>query len=224
MDPARGQERLGGRLTLPRIPFPGGVIARALILVPLVMALWWFGFRPPSLSLLRTTAYLPLAFCVAPAGMDPIADGPVASQWTFNVALEKAGKQLDTGRPLNIHTVSFEGEIDQLTLFAAGWPCYLALALSAGGNWRRQIWKILRGEGLQTGINVVALALWATSSAYINTPLDSDNLGGLYHYVHYLCEITPLVSPFVVALIVHAEWRSCFDPAARGALPGGSPS
>ena len=146
------------------LPFDS-VIGRAVVLAPVAMALWWFLLKGASLWLLRILAWFPLAVLIAPAGLDPVRVNPNTHEWVFNVAVNTVVTNARSGVRERIDSVEFAAAEDNLAFFACGWFSYLALALSATGFSRRQAKNILKGLALQTGINILSLALMLTSTA-----------------------------------------------------------
>ncbi|HWQ52130.1 MAG TPA: hypothetical protein VN442_00500 [Bryobacteraceae bacterium] len=193
----------------------GGIMGRAAVLTPLAMALWWFVLKGASLWLLRLVAYLPLGLLVAPAGLDPVTISPTTGEWLFNVAVNTVGKDLRTGKSQYIDSLEFAVGEDSVAFFACGWFSYLALALSAAAfSGRRQTKRVLLGVGLQTSINILSLAAYVYINGYgvvINTPNTTGTLMWLFNYLyHIIYLVVPFAGPFMVALLVHPEWREYF--------------
>ena len=200
-----------------------GVIGRAVVLVPAVLALWWFLLQPVSLWLLRVTAYVPLALLVAPAGMEPVRVDGNTGEWRFNVAVNTVVKNFRTGQQQSIDSLEFAVGPDSVAFFTVGWFSYLALAWSAAGFSRGQIARLLKGIAWQTGINVLSLAAYVYINGYgtaINVPGNDDFRLWLMKYSYHLIYlVVPFASPFVVALVVYPEWRAYITPNP----PGGNP-
>jgi hypothetical protein len=192
-------------------PF-GGIITRATLLVPLAMALWWYLLKGASLWLLRVLAWLPLALLIGPAGIAPIHVNPDTGDWVFNVSVNKIVTNPRTGEHQQIDSVEFATEQDNVAFFACGWFSYLALALSAGFS-RKQARRALWGAGLLTVMNILCLAAYAyinAAGSLVNTPAQSDGVW-LYKYCyHIIYLVVPFAGPFLVALVVHPEWRAYF--------------
>jgi hypothetical protein len=215
-------------LRLHRVSPFGGIIARATVLVPLAMAVWWFLLKGPSLWLLRVLAWLPLALLIGPAGIAPIHVNPDTGDWVFNVSVNKVVTNPQTGERQQIDSLEFATEQDNVAFFACGWFSYLALALSAVGFSRKQAKRVLLGVGLLTVMNVLCLAAYAYISAagsLVNTPAHSDGVW-LYKYCyHIIYLVVPFAGPFIVALAVHPEWRAYFRlteqrPPSLSQVPG----
>ncbi len=189
-------------------------IGRAVVLVPVAMTIWWFLLKGASLWLLRAIAYLPLGLLIAPAGLPPVKVNPNTGEWVFNVAVNTVAKNTQSGQMERIESVEFSAAEDNVASFASGWFCYLALALSATAGSRTQIKSVLRGLGLQTGINILALAAYAYINGYgsvINTPGEANPLVWLFKYFyHIIYLVVPFAGPFLVAVLVHPEWRAYF--------------
>lgn len=197
-----------------------GPVSRAAVLVPVALALWWFLLKPPSLWLLRHLAYVPLALLLAPAGQDPVRLDPNTGEWMFNVAVNTYASNPQTGEGKRIDSLEFAASEDNLVFFAGGWFSYLALAYSAVGFSRIQVKRVLGGLGVQTGINILALAAYAYINAYgaaINMPGSSDARLWLIQYsYHIIYLVVPFAAPFAVAVMIHPEWRQ-----ALGMFSGG---
>jgi len=221
-------------LRMSRFSAPDSVIGRAIIYLPAAMAVWWFLLKPASLWLLRILAWLPLAMLVAPANLDPIRLSPDTHEWVFNVAVNTAVTNPETGVRQRLDSVEFAAGEDNLAFFACGWFCYLALAFAAVGVSRGQAKSLLKGLGLQTGINVLSLAAYAYVNGYgsvANVPGNAGLAVWLCRYFYHLIYlVVPYAGPFAVALLVHREWRAYFTisgqqplavPARRNAIISG---
>ena len=188
------------------------IIGRAVVYVPVAMAVWWFLLKPSSLWLLRILAWLPLALLVAPAHLDPLRINPDTHEWVFNVAVNTVVTNPQTGEHRHIDSVEIAATDDNLWCFACGWFCYLALALSAAGFSKSQAKRILMGMGVQTMINILCLAAYAYINGYgsvINVPGGTHPGLWLSKYVYYVVYLVlPYIGPFAVALLVHPEWRA----------------
>lgn len=190
---------------------------RALLLVPLSMAVWWFVLKGASLWLLRVLAVLPLALLIGPPGYDPVRTNPETGEWLFNVEVNTTARNLQTGQMQAVGSIEFAVEPDSVAFFAAGWFSYLALAASAGGFSRRQARRLLKGVTLQTAINILGLAAYAYINGYgalanaqPNAPPQMWLLKYLYHIIYL---VVPFAGPFMVALLMHPEWRAYFGAA-----------
>jgi hypothetical protein len=198
------------------------VIGRAMIYVPIAMALWWFLLKPASLWLLRILAWLPLSMLVAPADLDPIRLDPDTHEWVFNVAVNTSVTNPETGARQHFDSVEFAAPEDNLAFFACGWFCYLALALAAAGVSRGQAKSVLKGLGVQTVVNVLSLAAYAYINGYgsvVNVPGKAGLAVWLCKYFYYLIYlVVPYAAPFAIALLIHREWRAYFTIPEPGAL------
>lgn len=190
---------------------PGSIILRAVILEPLAMAVWWFLLKGASLWLLRYVAYVPLALLIAPAGHPPVKVDAATGAWVFNVSVNAVGKNLNTGQQQHIESTEFSAGEDRVAFFASGWFSYLALALSTLPFSRRQAYRVSKGFALQTALSVLCLAAYAYINGYgpvINTTSDRGASVWLLEYVYHLIYLViPFAGPFLVALLVHPEWR-----------------
>jgi hypothetical protein len=197
-------------------------MGRAVLLVPGVLALWWFLLKPASLWLLRVVAWVPLLLLVAPAGLDPVRLDPATGEWMFNVAVNTTARNVQTGESQMVTSIEFAVAEDSVAFFACGWFSYLALAFSAAGFSRRQIKPVLKGAALQTCINVLALAAYVYINGYgvvINTPGSSDSRMWLIKYCyHIIYLVVPFAGPFAVALVVHRQWREYIGLSAPEAI------
>ena len=200
----------------------GGLMSRAMVLVPGALGLWWFLFKPASLWLLRVVAEVPLLLLVAPAGLDPVRVDPATGEWLFNVAVNTTARNLQTGESQMVTSIEFAAAADSVAFFACGWFSYLALAFSATGFCRRQIKTVLKGAAVQTCVNVLALAAYVYISGYgamINTPGSSDSRMWLIKYCyHIIYLVVPFAGPFGVALVVHRQWREYIGLSAPEAI------
>jgi hypothetical protein len=191
-----------------------GVIGRAVVLAPLALAVWWFLLKGASLWLLRILAWLPLAVFIAPADLDPVRVNPDTHEWVFNVAVNTVVMNPQTGDAQHIGSVEFAADPDNVAFFACGWFSYLALALSAARPSRRQAKNLLKGLALQTVVNIFSLAAYVYINGHGslgNSPLSAGIVIWLYKYVYHLIYlVVPFAGPFIVALLVHPEWRACF--------------
>jgi hypothetical protein len=201
-----------------------GIIGRAIVLAPVALAAWWFLLKGASLWLLRILAWLPLAMLIGPAGLDPVRVNPDTGEWVFNVAVNTVVTNPQTGDSQRIESVEFAAAPDNVAFFACGWFSYLALALSVARPSASQAKKLLKGLALQTAINILSLAAYAYINGHgsvVNSPLGADPQIWLYKYFYHLIYlVVPFVGPFVVALLVHPEWRACFTvPTPSGPSP-----
>ncbi len=203
-----------GAVTASRFSPLQTVIGRAMICVPVTMAVWWFLLKPFSLWLLRILAWLPLAVLIAPPQLDPIRLNPDTHEWVFNVAVNTVVTNPQTGSRQHVASVEFVGAEENLASFACGWFCYLALAFSAAGFSRNHAKRILAGMGLQTAISILSLAAYAYINGYasvVNVPGSAQSTLWVYRYFYYLIYlVVPYAGPFGVALLVHQEWRAYF--------------
>jgi hypothetical protein len=203
------------RLRMSPAAVPEGLMTRAIVFVPVAMALWWFLLKPSSLWLLRLLAWLPLGIFVAPPGLEPVRVNADTHEWVFNIEVNTTAKVQRTGQRQRIESVEFAADENNVAFFASGWFCYLALGLSVGNFSRKQARAILTGIGLQTGVSVLMLAAYAYINGYgsvINTPDHADSRVWLLEYIyHIIYLVVPFAGPFVVALLVHPEWRAYFN-------------
>ena len=196
--------------TSPKLRY-GNVIGRATVLVPLSLALWWFLLKAPSLWLLRELAWIPLAFFVAPPGLDPIREDPKTGEWICNVAVNTVARNPQTGQSELISSIEIAVRVSDAAFYASGWFSYLALALSAGPFSRRQGKRVAYGLGLQTVINTLSLAGFVYILGQRTLAGTAANPGEQIWWIKYFDHINTLVipfaSPFLVAILMHPEWR-----------------
>lgn len=154
---------------------------------------------------------MPLGLLVAPAGLDPLRVDEKTREWVFNVEVNTNSSDIRTGKQERVDSVEFAAEEGSVAFFAAGWFSYAAFACSAGRFSREQFLRMLKGAGLQTGLNVVSLCAWVYINAYgaaINSPGGSGlRLWLVQYYYHIIYLVIPFVGPFVVAMLIHPEWR-----------------
>ena len=195
-------------------------MSRAIFLVPLSMALWWFVLKQSSLWLLRFLAYVPLGMMISPPGLVPVKVNASTGEWVFNVAVKTTAKDLRTERRQAVDSLGFAVDEDSVAVFAGGWFAYLGLAMSAVALSKGQTRRVLKGVGIQTGINILCLTAYAFVLAYgsaVNTPNGSGPTVWMLKYVYYLIDLVlPFAGPFIVALLVHPEWQAYFTAPDRG--------
>ena len=185
------------------------VVGRAALFVPTAMAVWWFLLKVPSLWLLRALMWLPLALFVAPAGHVPLTRNPDTGEWVFSVQVHTSARDPQTGQSRFVDSLDVTVPADGIAEYAAGWFCYLALALSTAPFSRRAAKRVLLGLGVQAAVNVASLAACVWIMGYgsvVNAPGD-PRLWLTKYFDHINSLVLPFLSPFLVALIVHPEWR-----------------
>lgn len=204
----------------------GSVAGRAAIFVPLAMALWWFLLKGPSLWLLRTLVWLPLVLFVSPAGLDPVKVNPETGDWTFNVHVNTAARNESGGQSQFIDSVEIDVTANGVAAYASSWFCYLGLALSTRPFSKQRARRMFYGLGIQTMVNVLSLAACAYLMGYgsaINSPNGADSRLWFIKYLDHINSLVlPFLGPFLVALLVHPEWRECVG--MQGATKPAPPS
>lgn len=202
---------------------PRCILLRAAVLAPLALTVWWFLLKGVSLWLLRYLAFVPLGLLIAPSGYPPVRVDPKTGDWLFNVAVNADARDLKTGERQRVDSVEFAADPENVAFFACGWFSYLALAFSAQAFRRGQATRVLTGICLQTGIGILCLVAYVYVNGYgsvINTPGNSGLSMWLLKYVyHIIYLVVPFAGPFLVALLVHPEWREYFAQHTRKA-PG----
>lgn len=203
---------------------PGSLMARAAILTPLALAVWWLLLKGASLWLLRTLAYVPLGLLIAPSGYPPVKVDPASGDWVFNVAVNATGKNLRTGQTQRIDSMEFAVSPDSAAFFACGWFTYLGLALSLAPFTKRQVRRVAAGLAVQAGVAILCLAAYVYLNGYgsvVNTTTDRPFAIWLVKYAyHIIYLVVPFAGPFLIALAAHPEWReSCVGGAFRAAAP-----
>lgn len=188
-------------------------IRRAVIVVPVVMALWWFVLKGASLWLLRMVAYVPLGMFLAPAGAQPVTVNPNTGEWVFNVAVHATVTRAGQA-PQTVEDLGFAVDADSIAYFSSGWFAYLAAAISAGALYPGKGKRWLLGLGLQTVVGVLSLMAYVYINAYgyvINSPQGAGQGMWLLNYIYHLIYLViPFAGPFLIAMLVHPEWRKCF--------------
>jgi hypothetical protein len=216
-----------GAVTISRFSALDTVIERTILYVPIAMAAWWFLLKPASLWLLRILAWFPLALFVAPPHLNPVRVDPATQEWVFNVAVNTSVTDPQTGARQSVDSVEFAAPEGNVAFFACGWFCYLALAFAAAGVSRRQARGLLKGLGVQTVVNVLALAAYAYINGYgevINVPGQASLAVWLCKYFYYVIYlVVPYAAPFAIALLMHSEWRAYFTIPEQRVLSYGSP-
>ncbi len=202
----------------------GSLILRAAILVPVALALWWFLLQSASLWALRNLAWLPLAMLIAPAGHDPIRVDPRTGEWVANVEVNTSARNGQSGQFEHVNSVEIAFRKTDAAVYASGWFSYLALALSTFPFSRKQAIRVLWGFGLQTAVSVLGLAAYIYILGYgtlINSPGSPDaRVWWVKYFDHINALVIPFAGPFVIAMLLHPEWRAYVGfvaPPARGA-------
>lgn len=196
---------------------------RTAVLTPLILLVWWSLLVAPSLWLFRWVAYAPLAIFLAPPGYAPIEVNAGTGEWVFNVAVNADGVNLKTGQPQHIDSVEFAVAPDNVAFFVSGWFTYLALAFSAAHGGRPNAKRLFRGIAFQTAISILCLSAYVYINGYgfivkttSNRPFSIWLLEDVYHIIYL---VVPFAGPFLIAVIVHPEWRDCFGRALMKATP-----
>lgn len=207
-----GVTRVNGSLAF------AGIIGRAVVLAPVLIGVWWFLLKDSSLWVLRVLSYLPLLLLIAPAGFDPVKVDPMTGEWVFNVAVNTVAKNPQTGQWMRIESSEFAAAKDNVAFFASGWFAYLALALSAVPAFSKsQAKRMFKGLALQTTINILGLAAYVYINGYgsvINTVNNPNSIVWLFKYFYHIVYLViPFAGPFMVAMLVHPEWRQYFKVA-----------
>jgi hypothetical protein len=187
------------------------VVTRAVVLLPVMMTLWWFVLKGPSLWLLAKLSFVPLALVVGPPGQAPIRIDPETKDWTFQVQVNAYGRNSKTNESQYVETLAFSAEADSLAFYASSWFSYLALALAAGGLWGGERRRVLRGLGIETGLNVGSVVAYAYINGYGSVLKTAATSGGqmwmLEYLYHLISLVLPFAGPFVVAVMLHREWQ-----------------
>lgn len=188
------------------------VVARAVVLLPVVMTLWWFVLKGPSLWVLAKLAYVPLALLVGPVGQVPIRVDAETQDWTFQVQVNAYGRNQKTNETQWVDMLEFSAEAESIALFASSWFSYLALALAAGA-WRRTEWRrVGRGLGIETVLNVASVVAYAYINGYGSVLKTGAAAGGgklwaLEYLYHLIYLVLPFAGPFIVAVSLHRKWQ-----------------
>jgi hypothetical protein len=197
-------------------PPPGlhRIAARAAILVPLTVGLWWFLLKDASLWLLRLVSYVPLLILIAPSGMAPVRVDPATGEWVFNAGISTAVADAATGSRHWVESVEFAASPENVAFFTCGWFSYLALAASVRPFSREHARRSAIGFGLQTAVNVISLCIYVFVNGYgsvVNTastqPVSIWILKYVYHLIYL---VVPFFGPFLIAVLTHPAWRNYF--------------
>lgn len=187
------------------------VVTRAVALLPLMMTVWWFLLKGPSLWLLAKLSYLPLALLIAPVGQAPLKIQPRTNDWTFQVQVNSYGRNSKTNESQYVEAISFSAEADSLAFFASSWFSYLALAVAAGALARGQRRQLLKGIGIETGLNVASVVAYAYINgcgAVLKTAAKTGGFLWTLEYVYHLIYLVlPFAGPFIVAVSLHRQWQ-----------------
>jgi hypothetical protein len=195
------------------------VVARAVVLLPAMMTLWWFVLKGPSLWVLAKLAYVPLALLVGPVGQAPIRVDAETQAWTFQVQVNAYGRNQQTNETQWVATLAFSAEAESMAFFASSWFSYLALALAAGA-WRRAEWpKVGRGLGIETVLNVLSVVGYAYINGYGSVLKTGATAAGgklwvLEYLYHLIYLVLPFAGPFIVAVSLHRKWQEYLGFAA----------
>lgn len=204
----------------------GSLIVRAAILVPAFLAAWWFLLQEASLWALRNLAWLPLALLIAPAGHDPIRVDPQTGDWICNVEVNTGARNQQTGQLEYVNSVEIAFRKTDAAAYASGWFSYLALALSTAPFSWKQAKRVLWGFGMQTAVNVLCLAGYIYILGYgtlINSPGSPDmRVWWVRYFDHINTLVIPFAGPFVIAMLVHPEWRECAGFAMPARVEAGN--
>ena len=191
----------------------GNVISRALVLVPLSLAFWWFVLKGASLWALRSLAWLPLAMFVAPPGLDPIRDDPQTGEWLCHVEVNTVARNRQTGVSERVDSIQIAIRPSDTAIYASGWFTYLGLAFAAAPFFRKQGKRVLAGLAIQTVLNALALAGYVYMIGYgtlINSPGSPDaRIWWIKYFDHINSLVVPFAGPFLTAILMHPEWREC---------------
>ncbi|MFM2123599.1 MAG: hypothetical protein RL328_50 [Acidobacteriota bacterium] len=195
---------------------PQNPVPRAVITCILGLTAWWFVLKPASLYILFLISYLPLDILIGPADLRAVNINSQSGQWLFNVALNIDAKDPDTGKMQHASSMEVGATPDEVAFFVSGWVVFLALSFAVGGFSRKKWLATLKGFSAQLGVSVLALAAYAYVNAFGSVYADLGTRPGavwflkwVYH-VDYL--VVPFFAPFLIALIVHPEWRAYFLP------------
>lgn len=195
------------------------VVARAVLLLPAVMTLWWFVLKGPSLWLLAKLAYVPLALLVGPMGQAPVRVDPETQAWTFQVQVNAYGRNQQTNETQWVETLAFSAEAESMAFFASSWFSYLALALAAGAWQGAERRGMLRGLGIETVLNVLSVVAYAYINGYGSVLKTGATAGGgklwvLEYLYHLIYLVLPFAGPFIVAVSLHRKWQEYLGFAA----------
>lgn len=194
------------------------VVARAVVLLPVVMSLWWFFLKGPSLWILVKLAYVPLALLVGPIGQSPVEVDPQTQAWTFRVQVNAYGRNQQTNETQFVETLAFSAEADSVAFFASSWFSYLALAMAAGGWRREERRRVARGLGIETVLNVASVVVYAYINGYgsvLKTGVAGSGKIWMMEYLYHLIYLVlPFAGPFIVAVSLHRSWQEYLGFAA----------
>ena len=192
-----------------------GLTGRAAVLVPAAMAAWWFLLKVPSLWLMKALVWLPLVLFIAPAGSDPVRIDPGTGEWVFSVEVRTTARDSRTGQSRFVDSLDVNVSPNGIAEYAAGWFCYLALALTTAPFSRKKVQRGLCGMGIQTVVNVASLAacVWIMGYGSVVNSAGDARLWLTKYFDHINSLVLPFLSPFLVALLVHPEWRECLGLA-----------
>ena len=209
---------------------PGSVIGRAAILVPVALALWWFLLKGASLWALRMLAGIPLAILIAPPGLTSIRVDSQTGEWVCNVEVNTVARNQQTGELQHINSVEIAFRESDAAVYASGWFSYLALALSTAPFSRKKAKRALWGLGIQTVINVLCLAGFVyilghetlSHAQGVSRSVSNDGLWWIKYFDHINTLVIPFAGPFLLAILLHPEWRR-YTGFAQASEPSTTP-
>ena len=203
---------------------PSNPVPRAVIGCVLGLTVWWFLLKRATLYALFLLAFLPMDILIGPPALKAVAINSQTDRWVFNVALNIDAKDPETGKVQHASSMEVDATPDEIAFFVSGWFVYLALAFAVGGFGKKKLVSTAKGFAIQLAISVLALTVYAYVNAFGSVYADLGTRPGsvwflkwLYH-VDYL--VVPFFAPFLIALIVHQEWRDYFLPKLSQAPAG----
>ena len=210
-------------------------LLRALVLLALMLALWWFVLLNPLLAGLRLSAELTLRLLPGGNSVSHVTIGPDGN-WTFQIpapaaVVNQASTQQMLGAAaagsgrIKIRSMKVQGEGKYPTLFTVSFPLYWAILLAAPG-WRRLPLRISCGTAVLAVFALLSIAVYAIRLVGGYFQLTTEGLPGfLTNSAMYLAVgVVPYVCPVLMALSVNGELRGLIldgaaEPAAALAVP-----
>jgi hypothetical protein len=204
-------------------------LLRALVLLALMLALWWFVLLNPLLAGLRLSAELTLRLLPGGNSVSHVTIGPDRNR-TFQVPAPAAVLNQESTRQLlgsagsgriKVRSMKVEGAGRYPILFTVSLPLYWAILLAAPG-WRRLPFRMLCGTAVLTVFALLSIAVYAIRLVGGYFQLTTAGLPGfLTNSAMYLAVgVVPYLAPVLVALSLNGELRDLIlngEPALAAA-------
>ena len=208
-------------------------LLRALVLLPLMLALWWLVLLNPLLAGLRLSAELTLRLLPGGSSVSRVTIGPDRN-WTFQVPApaavvnqEKTQQMLGAAAagsgPIKIRSMKVEGAARFPVLFTVSLPLFWAILLAAPG--RPRLWRMASGTAVLAAVALLSIAVYAVRLVGGYFQLTTEGFPGfLMDSAMYLAAgVVPYLGPVLVALSLDGELRGLIL-AGGEAVPAVAPA